>query len=114
MVSIYNIRKKINDLKNNTNYKLIFEEIIKKEDFRETVKKMLYSNIFKNYYEDPIYYDEMKNIEYKEKNINDQPFSKIYEDFLNNYIETGEIYDRIIYKVLPKGVKALDQIIYVF
>lgn len=107
MDSIYNIRKKINDLKNNTNYKLIFDEIIKKDDFRETVKKMLYSNIFKNYYEDPIYYDEVKNVEYKEKNINDQPFSKIYKDFLNNYIETGEIYDRIIYKVLPKGVKAL-------
>ena len=107
IVSIYNIRKKINDLKNNTNYKSIFEEIIKKNEFREIVKKMLYSDIFKNYYEDPIYYDEMKNVEYKEKNINDQPFSKIYKDFLNNYIDNGKIYDRIIYKVLPKGVKAL-------
>ena len=61
------------------------------------------SSVVKNYYLNPKdYYEKKPQII---KLIGDKTFIEIYENFLKNYIENDKLYDRIIMKRMPYGIK---------
>ena len=100
---IKNRKKIIQELKKSNNYTKEFKNILEGKDFRNKIKTILNSSVVKNYYENPKYYFDKKTkiIE----SIGDKKFSEIYEYFLKNYIENDEIYDKIIIKRMPYGLK---------
>ena len=103
-LNFINKRKKIiQELKNATNYINVFQDILSRESFRIKVKKILSSPVIKNYYKNPKYYNG-KQIGFSEF-IGKKRFSEIYEDFLQNYIDNDKIYERIIIKRMPYGIK---------
>ena len=100
---IKNRAKIIDEAKNAKNYVEDFQHILSNNDFRNKMKKILGSDIIINYYKNPIYYNPNDII--KEKFIGKNNFIDIYMDFLKNYIDNNIIYERIIFKRMPNGVK---------
>ncbi len=93
----------INEIKNAKNYASEFREILSNKDFRDKIKIILNSKIVKKYYTSPVYYYGLKpNID---KFIGKKKFIDIYNNFLSQYIENDKIYDRIIIKRMPYGLK---------
>ena len=93
----------IEEAKKAKNYVEDFKDIIKNNNFRNNIKIILNSNIILKYYKNPKYYKNNEKIQYmhiEKKNIID-----IYKAFLHNYIDNEKIYERIIYKRMPSGVK---------
>ena len=93
----------IEEAKKAKNYVEDFKDIINNNNFRNNIKIILNSNIILKYYKNPKYYKNNEKIQYmhiEKKNIID-----IYKAFLHNYIDNEKIYERIIYKRMPSGVK---------
>ena len=100
---IKNKKKIIQELKTSDNYTNEFENILKDTNFRNKIKIILSSSVVKNYYLNPKYYYEKKPQIIKL--IGDKTFIEIYENFLKNYIENDKLYERIIMKRMPYGIK---------
>ena len=100
---IKNRKKIILELKKANNYTDEFRDILNDPKFREKMKIILNSSVVKYYYKNPKYYsnNESEII----KLIGDKEFSEIYEDFLKKYIENNELYEKIIIKRIPFGIK---------
>ena len=100
---IKNRSKIISEAKNAKNYANDFQYILSNNDFRNKMKKILESDIIINYYKNPKYYNPNDIIQ--EKLIGKNNFIDIYMDFLKNYIDNNNIYERIMFKRMPIGVK---------
>ena len=100
---INNRKKIISEIKNANNFTCEFRKILSSKEFRNKIKVILNSKVVKNYYRNPVYYSsdgyEFDNM------IGSTDFIDIYINFLNEYIETNKIYDRIIIKRMPYGLK---------
>lgn len=100
---IKNRKKIIQEIKESNNYSKEFKDILENKDFRNKIKTILNSSVVKNYYENPKYYSDKSTKILK--SIGNKTFYEIYEYFLKEYIENNEIYDRIIIKRMPYGIK---------
>ena len=89
--------------KKSNNYTKEFRNILNDKEFRNKIKIILTSPIIQNYYENPKYYLNKKTEIIKL--IGNKSFIEIYEYFLKNYIENDEIYEKIIIKRMPFGIK---------
>ena len=61
------------------------------------------SKIIIDYYKNPKYYNSNDIIQ--DKLIGKNNFIDIYKNFLENFIDNNEIYERIMFKRMPSGVK---------
>ena len=93
----------IEEAKKATNFMKNFKDIINNTSFRNNIKIILNSNIILKYYKNPTYYSNNEKIKYV--HIGNKNFFDIYKSFLSNYINNEKIYERIIYKRMPIGVK---------
>ena len=100
---IKNRKKIIEELKSANDYTKEFKDILGDQKFKNNLKRILKSSVVKNYYEKPKYYT-FKNSEIL-KLIGKKKFIEIYEDFIKNYIENNKIYEKIVFKRMPYGIK---------
>jgi len=82
-----------------------FKDIINNNSFRNNIRIILNSNIILKYYKKPKYNNNNEKIKYV--HIGNKNFIDIYKSFLSNYINNEKIYERIIYKRMPSGVKGV-------
>ena len=92
-------------INNEINYETIFTKIINSIEFKKEFENICTSQIILRYYNDPIYYRK-DNSSFYEKNIGKLKLKEMYENFIEKYIKTGKFYYKIIYKRLPKNIKA--------
>ena len=100
---IRNRTKIIEEMKNAKNYIIDFQNILSNKNFRNKMRNILNSPIINNYYKKPKYYNNGDSI--KSDLIGKKKFIEIYKNFIRNYIENDKIYERIIFKRMPYGVK---------
>ena len=100
---ILNRRKIIQELKTAKDYSKDFRDILESKEFRNKIKIILQSPVVINYYKNPKYYSKNKSIIIKY--IKDKEFIEIYESFLKNFIDNDLLYERIISKRMPYGIK---------
>ena len=93
----------IEDLRKANNYENEFKKILADKKFRERIRKIMNSNLIKKYYEEPKYYadETFETI----KTIDQTNFIDIYNRFYKVYIESDKIYEMIVIKRMPYGVK---------
>ena len=95
--------KIIDESKNAKNYTEDFQHILSNNGFRNKIKKILNSKIIIDYYKNPKYY--ISNDIIQDKLIGKNNFIDIYKNFLEKYIDNNNIYERIMFKRMPSGVK---------
>ena len=93
----------IHESKEAKNFTKEFKDILNDEDFRNKMCSILNSSVVKNYYENPKYY--LNNNSEIIKLIGDKEFIEIYNTFIENFIKNNKIYDKIIFKRMPFGIK---------
>lgn len=100
---ILNRRKIIQELKTAKDYSKDFLDILNDKEFRNKIKIILRSPVVINYYKNPKYY--LGNKSRIIKLIGDKEFIEIYDSFVKNFIDNDLLYERIISKRMPYGIK---------
>ena len=100
---ILNRRKIIQELKTAKDYSKDFLDILNDKEFRNKIKIILRSPVVINYYKNPKYY--LGNKSRIIKLIGDKEFIEIYDSFVKNFIDNDLLYERIIFKRMPYGIK---------
>ena len=100
---ILNRQKIIQELKTAKDYSKDFLNILNDKEFRNKIKIILRSPVVINYYKNPKYY--LGNKSRIIKLIGDKEFIEIYDSFVKNFIDNDVLYERIITKRMPYGIK---------